>query len=113
MFLGFWQRHAAREVKRLEKVLVAALGSTVARYCELCQRSMLSSDSFAEHVARDIGHMAQVQARFEHEGPSGRGWVQCWAGVAQLTSLWTFPSGSSEQGEEDRRSPPLHLLERL
>mmetsp|Transcript_114952 Transcript_114952/g.371632 ORF Transcript_114952/g.371632 Transcript_114952/m.371632 type:complete len:435 (-) Transcript_114952:119-1423(-) len=87
VFLWFWQQHAAREVKRLEEVLVAALGSTVARYCELCQRSILPSESFAQHVAMDIGHMAQVQARFEHEGPSGRGWVQCWAGVAQLNHL--------------------------
>mmetsp|Transcript_48194 Transcript_48194/g.155427 ORF Transcript_48194/g.155427 Transcript_48194/m.155427 type:complete len:192 (-) Transcript_48194:92-667(-) len=39
VFLWFWQQHAAREVKRLEEVLVAALGLTVARYCELCQRS--------------------------------------------------------------------------
>mmetsp|Transcript_114945 Transcript_114945/g.371599 ORF Transcript_114945/g.371599 Transcript_114945/m.371599 type:complete len:387 (-) Transcript_114945:119-1279(-) len=87
VFLWFWQQHAAREVKRLEEVLFATLGSTVARYCELCQCSILQSDRFVEHVARDIGHMAQVQARFEHEGPSGRGWVQCWAGVAQLNHL--------------------------
>jgi hypothetical protein len=85
--LWFWQQHVDCEVKRLEEVLVARMGSNVALHRELCKHSMLSPNSFAKHVARDFGHIAQVQARFEHEGPSWRGWVQCWDGVAQLNHL--------------------------
>jgi hypothetical protein len=87
VFLWYWQQHAAREVKRLEEVLDASLDATEARYCELCQHSVLPSDSFAQHVARDPVHIAQVRARFEHQGPNGIGWVQCWARVAQLNHL--------------------------
>jgi hypothetical protein len=87
VFLWYWQQHAAREVKRLEEVLDASLDPTEARYCELCQHSVLPSDSFAQHVARDPVHIAQVRARFEHQGPNGIGWVQCWARVAQLNHL--------------------------
>jgi hypothetical protein len=82
--MWFWQQHVAREVKRLEEVLVVAFGSTVHQYCKLCQRSILPSEGFAKHVARDPVHMAQLQAGFEHDGPKGIGWVQCWAGAAQL-----------------------------
>jgi hypothetical protein len=87
VFLWYWQQHAAREVKRLEEVLDASLDPTEARYCELCQHSVLPSNSFAQHVAGDLGHIAQVRARFEHQGPNGIGWVQCWARVAQLNHL--------------------------
>ena len=87
VFLWFWQQHAALEVTRLEEILVAALGSNLHHYCELCQRRLLPSDSFAQHVSTDKGHMAQVQACFELGDPSGRGWVQCWAGVAELSHL--------------------------
>jgi hypothetical protein len=52
----------AREVKRLEEVLVAYVGSTVTRYCELCQRCIVSSVRFAEHVTRDLGDITQVRA---------------------------------------------------
>jgi hypothetical protein len=34
----------------------------VTRDCELCQRYIVSSVRFAEHVARDLGHIAQVWA---------------------------------------------------
>jgi hypothetical protein len=83
-----WQQNAAREVTRLEEILVAALGSTMDRYCELCQCSIVGpSESFVKHVSTDRGHMALVQARFEHEGPSWRGWVQCWGCVAEFNHL--------------------------
>jgi len=74
-------------------VLTTALGASGASVasgalcCDLCQRSIATSESFAEHVARDSGHIAQVQARFEQEGQNGRGWVQSWAGVAKLNHL--------------------------
>jgi hypothetical protein len=86
-FLWFWHQHAVLRVKRLEDVLTTALGASVARYCDLCQRSIAPSESFTEHVARDDGHIAQVQARFEQEGQNGHGWVQSWPGVAQLNHL--------------------------
>jgi hypothetical protein len=75
------------QVTRLEEILVAALGSTMHQYCELCQRSILPSESFVGHVSTDQGHMALVQARFEHEGPSWRGWMQCWGCVAEFNHL--------------------------
>jgi hypothetical protein len=90
VFLWFWQQHAEHAVKRLEEMLVDALGPTVGHHCnvcELCKHNILPSDSFKEHVTRDKGHRLQVQAHFEHEGPSWKGWVQCWAGAAQLNHL--------------------------
>jgi hypothetical protein len=46
----------------LEEVLVAYLGASVTRYCELSQRCIVSFVRFAEHVARDLGDIAQVRA---------------------------------------------------
>jgi hypothetical protein len=101
----FWQQHAAREVKRLEEVLIVAFGSTVDQYCKLCQRSILPSEGFAKHVARDQFHIAELQAGFEHDGPNGTGWVQCWAGVAQFNHLTLDVSieelGARGGGSED------------
>jgi hypothetical protein len=88
VFLWFWQQHAARQVTRLEEIgVAAALGSPMQHYCELCKRKLLRSDSFADHVSKYKGHMAPVQAWFELEGPSGRGWVQCWACMAEFNHL--------------------------
>jgi len=80
-----WQR--IREVERLEKVLTTALGDTTCRYCDLCKRRIGLTDSFADHVAGDGSHFAQVQARCEQESPDDHGWVQSWSGVAQLNHL--------------------------
>jgi hypothetical protein len=90
VFLWFWQEHAEQAVKRLEEKLVVALGPTVGHHCnwcELCKHNILPSDSFGEHVTRDKDHRLFVQEHFEHEGPSWKGWVQCWAGAAQLNHL--------------------------
>jgi hypothetical protein len=87
VFLWLWQQHAAHQITRLQDILVAALGPTMEHYCQLCQLRLLPPDSFAKHVSTDTGHMAQVQACFELKGPSGTGWVQCWAGVAELNHL--------------------------
>ena len=88
-FQWFWQQQAARVVTRLADILVAAFGSTMQHYCycELCQRSILQPESFVKHVSTDQDHMAMVQARFVHKGPSWRGWVQCWGTVAELNHL--------------------------
>jgi hypothetical protein len=48
---------------------------------------MLSPNSFENHVAGDICHIAKVQAGFEREGPNWNGWVQSWDGVAELNHL--------------------------
>jgi hypothetical protein len=104
-FMWFWQQRVAREVKPLEEVLVVAFGSTVHQYCKLCQRSILPSEGFAKHVARDPVHIAELQAAFEHDGPNGIGWVQCWAGVAQFNHLTLDVSieelGARGGGSED------------
>jgi hypothetical protein len=86
-FLWCWQLHADCNVKPLEEVLVARLGSNVALSCVLCQATMLSPNRFAQHVGRDLGHIAKVRACFNFEGPTWKGWVQCWDGVAQLNHL--------------------------
>jgi hypothetical protein len=86
-FQWFWQQQAAREVTRLADMLDDAFGSTMHNYCELCRRSILTPESFVKHVSTDQGHMEMVQARFADEGPSWRGWVQCWGSVAELNHL--------------------------
>jgi len=86
-FAWLWLKHGALAAVQLEAALDAAAVPAVSRFCQLCQRSPSASETLVDHLLKDAGHLAQVQARFSQEGPAGRGWVQSWPGGPQLNHL--------------------------
>jgi hypothetical protein len=86
-FMWSWKRLAVQEVERLEQILKTAWGVSIGSYCKLCQGNIASSDSFADHVARDGRHLEQIRTCFEQKGGGWHGWKQSWPGVARLNHL--------------------------
>jgi hypothetical protein len=113
-FQWVWRQQAAREVTRLADMLDDAFGSTMHHYCQLCRRSIVTPESFVKHVSTDQGHMEMVQARFVDQGPSWRGWMQCWGSVAALNHLTLNVSAGEPRargvGSEVGTAQPQPLL---
>jgi len=61
----------------------------------------------AEYVAKDVGHVARVQACFLAEGPDSMCWTQEWPGIGRVNHLtWSF---ELLEGDADPSQSPDHV----